>query len=139
MLPLHHIRIFVPKERLELSRPLQPTGSKPAVSTNSTIWAFSVKSGIRTHNLLNHNQVLYQFSYNHHISRMYEVRTHLIILMRDNPFPLSHTICGCMLITYSWVPTTLCREYWIRTNGTLSGPTPQQGAALSHSANSLLC
>jgi hypothetical protein len=25
---------------------------------------------------------------------MYEVRTHLVILMRDNSFPLSHAVCG---------------------------------------------
>ena len=41
-------------------------------------------------------------SYNHHINRpssvntsdgcVYEVRTHLVILMRDNSFPLSHAI-----------------------------------------------
>ncbi len=41
---------------------------KSNVSTISTIGALSVKGGARTHNRLNHNQVLYQFSYNHHVS-----------------------------------------------------------------------
>ena len=50
---------------------------------------------------------------------MYEVRTHLVILMRDNSFPLSHAV---------WV------TYWIRTN--------VKGFAvlrLTNSANLTLC
>jgi hypothetical protein len=34
-----------------------------------------VKGGARTHDRLDHNQVLYQLSYNHHVSRNTGVRT----------------------------------------------------------------
>ena len=64
------------QDHLYLWRDSNPQNStfKIDMYSSSITEVFSVKGGTRTHNLLNHNQTLYQFSYNHHVT-IYKVRS----------------------------------------------------------------